>query len=91
MHKLRNFMLPDWFPYDVIMVTRRRYKCAGYHIVQYEREGKYQWTLTIPGHPPGYSVSWDSLSGAVGDLVDEYRRLWREVQSLEVENGKVHT
>ncbi len=80
------FNLPDGFTYEVKMVTRTRYKCAGWHIL---KKGEEKWVRVLPGtdvkhmHP--------SLYSAVRHITTEWRRLQLEVENIEKENGKVRS
>ena len=77
-----QYGLADSFP--IIMLTRNRYKCAGWHIME-TWEGNY--ALTLPGEQIPRTEE-PTLERAVNYIVDEFYRLTAEVESMEKEREK---
>ena len=88
----RDFVPPTWFKFPIVMLTRKLYKCAGWHIVN---RNKDMWVLQTPEGKirPDLPITFGktSLVAVVREIIDEYRMLKLSVTEIENENGKVHT
>ena len=87
--------LPQYFKYPITMLTRSRYKCAGWFICSISEQSWYLSTGIKNGVeplrvmeklPPINRDGYSSLSAAIWSVVEEYRQLTHEVYIIEKEN-----
>lgn len=92
MYNKDKIKLPQYFKYPVTMLTRSRYRCAGWFVIAIHEQ---HWYLTTGGKPVVHVVETEkkfdrigyaSLSGAIWSIVEEYRQLNHEIYIMEKED-----
>lgn len=84
--------LPQYFKFPVTMLTRSRYRCAGWFVCNIVNQEWYLSTGIVNGVERTGKVSifprdgYSSLSAAIWSIVEEYRQLNHEVYIIEKEN-----
>ncbi len=80
--RLGRSQLPDYFKYRVTMLTRRRYRCAGWEIMN---TGPECWKLCkdLNGEYVAKDGSYLTVLNAVWIIVNEYNELLTMVRHLE--------